>query len=128
MGVFLFSFRIYSFNYFLFFCYWPFLPILGHYHKLPTMTTLVWWVLECREGISQSGFQGSLGSLRSFQGFCEVKTMFLILLRIYLPLWYVMSHKNDIRILLSFLKLRLKDIFRMENDATFLSILSYLGK
>ena len=54
--------------------------------------------------------------------------MFLILLRIYLPLWYVMSHKNDITILLSFLKLRLKDIFRMENEATFLTVLSYLGK
>lgn len=87
------------------------------------MTTLVQWVLECREDISQSGVQGSLGSLRSFQGFCEVITMFLILLRIYLPLWYVMSHKNDIRILLSFLKLRLKDIFRMENEATFLTVL-----
>ena len=35
--VFLFSFRLYSFNHFLFFCYCPFLPILGHYHKLPTM-------------------------------------------------------------------------------------------
>lgn len=90
------------------------------------------WVLECREGISQSGVQAPLGSTRSFQGLCEIKTIFLILLRIYLPLWYVISHTKkmvaeaDIRILLSSLKLSIKGIFRMENNATFITIFLFL--
>lgn len=68
--------------------------------------------------------------MRSFQGLCEIKTIFLILLRIYLPLWYVISHTKkmvaeaDIRILLSSLKLSI--IFRTENNAAFLTIFLFL--